>query len=317
MDVFGPVPSRRLGQSLGINNIPPKTCSYACIYCQLGRTDKMLASRQIFSNPDIICRKTGQILGNLKTRGNTVDYLTFVPDGEPTLDSNLGQAIKSLKIYKKPIAVITNASLLWMQEVRDDLVGADWVSVKVDAVTPSLWRRINRPHWSIHLPDIFDGIETFARGYQGKLVTETMLVAGYNDTPDEVEAIARKIGQIRPQIAYLLVPSRPPAETFVSKPDQERLRTIAKTISVISGVQVALMTHDEEAGDFVFGDEVIIDLLKTIAVHPIREDVIQILIKERGFDATVLDWLIRHNLIIATTYEGRRYYRKNIQKGSP
>ncbi|NLM78468.1 MAG: hypothetical protein GX173_10335, partial [Ruminococcaceae bacterium] len=106
-------------------------------------------------------------------------------------------------------------------------------------------------------------------------------------------------------------------ETFVSKPDQERLRTIAKTISVISGVQVALMTHDEEAGDFVFGDEVIIDLLKTIAVHPIREDVIQILIKERGFDATVLDWLIRHNLIIATTYEGRRYYRKNIQKGSP
>jgi len=185
--------------------------------------------------------------------------------------------------------------------------------VKVDAANPSLWKRINRPHRSLHLPEIFAGIEAFAQTFQGKLVTETMLVAGYNDKPDEVEAIARQIGRIHPQTAYLLVPSRPPAESYVHKPDQERLLAIAKTISVIAGVQVSLMAHDEAAEDFFFGDEIVVDLLKTIAVHPVREDVIKTLITERGFDVTVLDWLIRQNLIIETTYEGRRYFRKNIQ----
>lgn len=313
MDVFGPVPSRRLGQSLGINHIPPKTCPYSCIYCQLGRTDRLSVTRQVFADPDAISRKVGQVLGMLHTQDKTVDYLTFVPDGEPTLDSRLGQSIERLKAYKIPIAVISNASLLWMKEVREDLARADWVSVKIDAATPSLWHRINRPHRSLQLTGIFAGIEEFAQMYQGTLVTETMLVAGYNDTPEQIEAIARQISRIHPRTAYLLVPSRPPAESYVHKPEHERLLAIAKTLTVMAGVPVSLMAQDEAAEDFFFGQEVIVDLLKIIAVHPVREDVIKILIEQRGFDSTVLEWLIRQNLVLETTYEGRRYFRKNIQ----
>ncbi|NLB45606.1 MAG: radical SAM protein, partial [Clostridiaceae bacterium] len=208
MEVFGPVPSRRLGQSLGINHIPPKTCSYACIYCQLGQTQNMSVSRNIYTEPEMLRRQVGQKLGQVRASGQTVDYLTFVPDGEPTLDSRLGQAICQLKVYKTPIAVISNASLIWREDVQEELSAADWVSLKIDAATERLWKRINRPHRSLKLPEILNGIEQFAHRYSGNLVTETMLVAGYNDEPEQVEAIARQIGRIRPKTAYLLVPTR-------------------------------------------------------------------------------------------------------------
>ena len=128
MIAFGPVPSRRLGRSLGINNIPPKTCSYSCVYCQLGRPTKMQIERLGFYPPQRIFREVLRRVDEAWQTGEAIDYLTFVSDGEPTLDIRLGEAIDRLRPLGKKIAVISNASLLWRTDVRNDLTGADWVS---------------------------------------------------------------------------------------------------------------------------------------------------------------------------------------------
>ncbi|MDY0096053.1 MAG: radical SAM protein, partial [Candidatus Vecturithrix sp.] len=151
---FGPVPSRRLGQSLGINNIPPKTCSYSCVYCQLGRTLKMQITREVFYDPDEIFREVEQKVEQSREKGEAIDYLTYVADGEPTLDLQLDREIKLLRDLGCQIAVITNASLLWMLDVREALRLADWVSVKIDALTPEIWHRIDRPYGALQLDTI-------------------------------------------------------------------------------------------------------------------------------------------------------------------
>jgi wyosine [tRNA(Phe)-imidazoG37] synthetase (radical SAM superfamily) len=181
MIAFGPVPSRRLGRSLGINNIPPKICTYACVYCQLGRTIKMRVERAAFYEPEEILRDVRGKVEKARRAGEAIDYLTFVPDGEPTLDLNLGRAIDLLKPLGIKIAVITNSSLMWHEDSREALMQADWVSLKVDAVREDIWRRVDRPHGTLQLASIQDGILGFAKTYTGHLVTETMLVEGIND----------------------------------------------------------------------------------------------------------------------------------------
>ena len=176
--LFGPVPSRRLGRSLGINNIPAKHCSYACVYCQVGRTTHPLSTRRAFYAPQQVVQAVSDRLTQLRQQGERVDYLTFVPDGEPTLDVHLGEAIELLRPLGVPVAVMTNGSLLGQEEVRRELALADWVSVKVDSVDEAVWRRIDRPHPSLRLDEILQGIRVFAKSFAGVLDTETMLVRG-------------------------------------------------------------------------------------------------------------------------------------------
>ena len=178
MIAFGPVPSRRLGRSLGINNIPPKVCTYACVYCQLGRTIKMRVERSAFYEPGEIVRAVRDKVEKASGIGEAVDYLTFVPDGEPTLDVDIGREIELLRSLGIKIAVITNGSLIWREGVREDLMKADWVSLKVDSTREAVWHRIDRPHGTLRLASILDGVLEFAMAYGGELVTETMLVEG-------------------------------------------------------------------------------------------------------------------------------------------
>lgn len=165
MIIFGPVPSRRLGRSLGINNIPPKVCTYSCVYCQLGCTMRMLVKRREFYKPDVILKETNEKIEKLREYGESIDYLTFVPDGEPTLDVNLGLEIELLKSYGIKIAVITNVSLIWRADVREELRKADWVSLKVDSTREDVWRKINRPHKTLQLASILSGMLEFAKVY--------------------------------------------------------------------------------------------------------------------------------------------------------
>ena len=120
MIVFGPIPSRRLGKSLGINNVPPKICSYSCVYCQLGNTDYMSLKRRVFFSPQKIFDEAAEKVYQLKRKGEKIDYITFVPDGEPTIDINLGKIIEKLRKLGIKIAVISNASLIWIKEVQYD-----------------------------------------------------------------------------------------------------------------------------------------------------------------------------------------------------
>jgi wyosine [tRNA(Phe)-imidazoG37] synthetase (radical SAM superfamily) len=228
---FGPVPSRRLGRSLGINNIPPKACSYSCIYCQVGKTTNITVDRQAFYKPEELSKAVRRKIDEAKIRNERIDYLTFVPDGEPTLDLNLSEEISSLKQTGLPIAVITNASLLWRDDVKKDLQKADFVSLKVDAVSEDLWRKINRPHKNLRLNAVLDGIRKFTKTFPGTVVSETMLI-GDMDYGDELEKIAEFLAELKKlNTAYIAVPTRPPTENWVKRAKEDVINAAFQAFS--------------------------------------------------------------------------------------
>ena len=312
MIVYGPVPSRRLGQSMGINHIPPKVCSYSCCYCQLGRTDKMQIERQEFYSPLTIRSEVEHKLQQLMQSGQGVDYLSFVPDGEPTLDLNLGTEIAMLKQFRKKIAVITNASLLWREDVRKDLAEADWVSVKIDAVDSDIWRAVDRPHGVLDLSSVLDGVVAFARQYKGQLVTETMLVDGVNDSLEAIDKLADFFARVRPQIAYLLVPTRPPAERSVRRPSNARLLEAARMIRRTAGVKVEWITGDEREDGFFCTGDIVEDLLSITAVHPLRAEIVDEITKHRASGENLVEELVKQGLLLEFWYEGKKFYRKKL-----
>ncbi len=314
MIVYGPVPSRRLGQSIGVNNIPPKTCSYSCIYCQLGRTDRMQIKRRAFYKPEDICHEAETKLKQLEAENRRADYFSFVPDGEPTLDINLGAEIGLLKQFNIKIAVITNASLLWMDEVKEDLMKADWVSVSVDAAEEDIWHKIDRPHGTLSHKEILNGMIEFSKEYQGTLVTETMLVEGVNDHEACIGKIAEQLSLIRPSKAYILVPSRPPAESSVKRASKASLSSAARIIRNISGADVECITGDEKEEGFFFTESVADDLLSIASVHPVREDIIDELLRKRKADKKIVTEMLEKGELLEFQYEGKKFYRKDIQE---
>ena len=172
----------------------------------------MTVARQTFHDPLTIVGAVRSKLDACRERAVQVDVVTIVPDGEPTLDANLGRLIEGLAALGPPVAVITNSSLLDLPEVRAELALADWVSAKVDAVDPEVWRRVDRPHGMLQLGPILAGLRRFARDFTGTLVTETMLLEGVNDGERQLEALADELAEVAPSIAYIAVPIRPPAE---------------------------------------------------------------------------------------------------------
>jgi len=266
MIAFGPVTSRRLGKSLGINNIVTrKVCSYSCIYCQIGNTVHKSMEREVFYAPKKLIRDIEDHLIRLD-RDHKPDYLTFVPNGEPTLDINLGEEISILKKFRIPIAVISNASLIYDDRVRADLMEADWVSVKVDAVGKAVWNRINRPLDGLNLSRILEGLHRFASNYKGNLNTETMLVEGVNDSTDILNRNASFIAGLRPRKAYLSIPTRPPAVREIRQVSVEKLME-AWEIFTESGLHVELLTGFEGT-DAGFTGNAEDDFLNIPAVNP-------------------------------------------------
>jgi wyosine [tRNA(Phe)-imidazoG37] synthetase (radical SAM superfamily) len=167
-------------------------------------------NRRAFHKPEEILKDVQEKAERAREMGESIDYLTFVPDGEPTLDINLGREIELLRALGIKIAVITNASLIWQPDVRYDLIGADWVSLKVDSVQEEIWRRINRPQGTLRLRSILDGMLEFASAYRGDLTTETMLIRHLNDGDDQVTDVAGLVAQLKPAKAFLSIPTRPP-----------------------------------------------------------------------------------------------------------
>ena len=307
MIAFGPVPSRRLGHSLGINNIPPKICTYSCIYCQLGRTKKMQAERRMFYNPQKILR---DVQDKVKETGDPIDYLTFVPDGEPTLDINLAYEIDLLKSLGIKIAVITNGSLIWREDVREALMKTDWVSLKIDSVQEEFWRRINRPYGTLQLSSIQQGMIEFVRTYRGELVTETMLVRTVNDSEDSLSNIADLLARLRPDRAYLSIPTRPPAEEWAQPPPEEIINQAYHILyERIDQVEYLI---GYEGNDLAFTGNVEEDLLSITAVHPMREEAVSDFLARAGADWSVIQRLIDRGQLIETKYKGRKFYMRRL-----
>ncbi len=310
MIAFGPVPSRRLGQSLGINNIPPKVCTYSCVYCQLGRTLKMQVERRAFYEPKGILQDVQDKVEKARESGESIDYLTLVPDGEPTLDANLSREIGLLRPLGIKVAVITNASLIWREDVREALMKADWVSLKADSTKEEVWRRINRPYRTLQLASIPDGMLEFASAYGGELVTETMLVEGVNDSDDHVREIADFLARLRPARAYLSIPTRPPAEEWVQPPGEEAINGAYQILSKRVDQVEYLIGYEGNA--FAFTGSVEEDLLSITAVHPMREEAVSVFLARAGTDWPVVRKLIAQGQLIEMAYEGRKFYMRKL-----
>lgn len=303
---FGPIPSRRLGKSLGINNISSaKKCTYSCIYCQVGITSKLSITRRNFFEPDVVFTEVQKHLESLQ-EADKPDYLTFVANGEPTLDINLGNSIEKLKIFNIPIAVITNASLLTDKQVRADLMSADWVSVKVDANNEAIWKAINRPFGSLDLKEHVAGLLNFSKEFKGKLVTETMLVGGINDSAAILKQTAGLIAQLKPSIAYVSIPTRPPALSWVKAPEE---KVINETFQIFSneGLNVELILGFEGTNTGFTGNAME-DIINICTVHPIREDTMQELLRKNNADTTILTTLIQGKYIQQIEYESNTFY---------
>jgi wyosine [tRNA(Phe)-imidazoG37] synthetase (radical SAM superfamily) len=265
--VFGPVPSRRLGQSLGIDPIPLKTCNWNCVYCQLGRTVPLTNERREYVLDENILFEAQQVLSSRAKSG--IDWVTFVGSGEPTLHIDLGEMILRVKkLTTLPVAVITNGSLLYLPEVRHDLSAADAVLPTLDAGTPELYRKINRPHPDIAFERLVDGLLAFRAQYAGKLWIEVMLVRGLNDTRLAIEDTARVLRKVGPDAIHINLPTRPPAEAWVQPPDHEGLM---RAMSILGNI--AEVVHPAE-GDFDLGGctNVVDAIISIITRHPMRED---------------------------------------------
>ena len=312
MIAFGPVPSRRLGRSLGINNIPPKVCCYACVYCQIGATTRQEIQRREFYPPQRIEQEVRRRVEQLHAAGETVDYLTFVPDGEPTLDRNLGEIIDRLRPLGLKIAMITNGALLDRPDVRADLGKADWVSLKVDTVRERMWLNVNRPHSGLQLPAILDGLRQFAGVFTGTLTTETMLVRMLNDAVEDLESVAEFVAELSPSTAYLAVPTRPPAEPWVEPPG-ENVVAAAYQIFRARLPRVELLIGDEGDAFSSTGDAAT-DLLSITAVHPLRADAVAALLARTGADFNVVQRLMAEGKLVEEQYSGERFYLRCLPR---
>jgi wyosine [tRNA(Phe)-imidazoG37] synthetase (radical SAM superfamily) len=271
----------------------------------------MSIKRKEYFSPEDIFFEVSEKVKQLQSTRERIHYLTFVPDGEPTLDINLGKTIDLLKPLGINIAVITNSSLLWDKEVQNDLFKADWVSVKIDTVDENIWHTIDRPNGKLDLPKIISGIKTFASDYKGTLVTETMLVKDMNDNIESLRKTAQVISELNPYKAYILIPTRPPAEIFVEPPSEDNLNLAYQTFrDLINSVELLVYS---EGTNFSYSSDAEKELLSILAVHPMRKDAVETFLIKANSDWDLIESLINHNVLKEVKYSGNKYFVKNIK----
>jgi wyosine [tRNA(Phe)-imidazoG37] synthetase (radical SAM superfamily) len=265
--VFGPVPSRRLGQSLGIDTIPLKTCNWNCVYCQLGRTQPVIYKRADYFPPADILAEVQQALE--AHQPGEIDWVTFVGSGEPTLHTGIGWLIRQTKnLTDIPVAVITNGSLLYDPQVRCELAAADAVLPTLDAGTSTLYRRINRPHPSVTFRRLVTGLVAFRRKYSGRLWVEVMLVRGLNDTKQALLDIVSILRRVEPDEIHISLPTRPPAETWVQPANEEG---VLRALAILG--EVAHVLHPAAGSFDLSGHENLADaVIGIITRHPMRQE---------------------------------------------
>jgi wyosine [tRNA(Phe)-imidazoG37] synthetase (radical SAM superfamily) len=270
----------------------------------------MQTERRAFYKPEEILMAVRDKVERAKEVGESIDYLTFVPDGESTLDINLGREIESLKPLGIPIAIITNSSLIWHEDVRGALMKADWVSLKMDSVIEETWRQINRPYRTLQLASILDGALGFAGVFGGDLVTETMLVENVNDSDDHIRKVADFLARLQPSVAYLSIPTRPPAEEWVYSPSEE---AINRAYQILSGrIDQVEYLIGYEGNAFAFTGNVEEDLLSITAVHPMREEAVREFLTRAKTDWSVVRNLVCKDRLIEMDYEGARFYMRRL-----
>lgn len=224
---YGPVPSRRLGLSLGVDIVPPKICTLDCVYCQLGRTTKSSTMREDFVDIHaVLAEIEAKIKAGLKT-----DYITLGGSGEPTLHSRLGDLIDGIRrLTSVPVAILTNGTLLYRDDVRAECAKADVVAPSLDAGDAAVFEAVNRPNPDITIEKLVSGLERFRDEFRGQIWLEVFLIAGVNTDDEQIEKIKGLVQRIRPDRVHLNTAVRPPAEPDVLAVPREALDRIARRI---------------------------------------------------------------------------------------
>jgi wyosine [tRNA(Phe)-imidazoG37] synthetase (radical SAM superfamily) len=260
--VYGPVPSRRMGLSLGVSPIPKKSCNYSCVYCQLGRTDRMTNQRELYFP---LYEILGEVDDFLSAQVN-YDVITIVGEGEPTLYRALGDLIIELKNRtEKPVAVITNGALLKDSHVRKELMSADIVLPTLDATDEEMYRKINRPHKTIPYTEVVGGLRRFSKYYEGQLWLETMLVEGMNDSTEALYAYRKLLDTIRYDRLYINTPVRPPAENWVKAVSSEK---IEEAVRILRGISIDMLVS---TGFYSEKEDHLEAILSIIKRHPMNQ----------------------------------------------
>jgi wyosine [tRNA(Phe)-imidazoG37] synthetase (radical SAM superfamily) len=301
--VFGPVPSRRLGVSLGVDVIPKKLCNLDCVYCEVGRTDKRAMRRLEYLPANEIIE---EVRDTLKTNVSA-DFITFSGSGEPTLNAKLGEIIHAVKqMTALPVAVITNGTLLYLEEVRQDLMEADVVLPSLDCVTVEMFQKVNRPHPRLLLGSIVQGLKTFREEYRKPIWLEVMLVKGYNDSDDEVLRMKKILEEIQPEKIQLNTVVRPPSESWAQPVSEERMKEIQQMLGdrcEIIGTFVPKL-HEQTRSIDVGG---LFALLRRRAMT--AHDLADAMGVTEQQMSNVLEVLEQNALVVPYRFQNKTYYR--------
>jgi wyosine [tRNA(Phe)-imidazoG37] synthetase (radical SAM superfamily) len=301
--IYGPVPSRRLGYSLGIDLVPYKVCSYDCIYCQLGRTkNKTVERRPYIPGKDIL----NQVQERLN-EGVNADYITLAGSGEPTLNIEIGPLIHGIReLTEIPVAVLTNGSLLGNKEVRESLMEADAVLPSLDAHDEEGFQAINRPHPEIRFKAMLEGLLAFRKEYPGQIWLEVFIVDGVNATPTDATQFKHWIDKINPQKVHINTAVRPAAEKYARKVPAEEMATFCSII----GNKAEVITPFEGTERHEKGVDIEKDLLNILARRPCTlEDISSALNVHKNEILKYVEPLVRNESIAVVRDGSVSYYR--------
>jgi wyosine [tRNA(Phe)-imidazoG37] synthetase (radical SAM superfamily) len=301
--VYGPVMSRRLGISLGIDLVPKKTCSFDCIYCQVGRTTNKTIKRDEYVPLEEILREVEEALKN-PPRG--LDFLSISGSGEPTLHSRIGELLKELRERSPyPLAVITNSSLLFMDEVKEALLLADVILPSLDTANPSVFETLNRPHPELKLEEIIRGLKDFRKVFKGKIWLEVLLCRGINDNPPDIALLKEVIYQIDPDLVHVHTVSRPGAEEYAYPVPEQRLKAIASEL----GPKAFLVSASSQKKGSSPREDLEERILRILNTRPLSlEDLVMSLGFEEGEILPLIEKLIQKGKIRSRLFHHRLYY---------
>ena len=300
---FGPVPSRRLGLSLGVDVIPKKLCSLDCVYCEVGVTDKRGLARKEYLPATEILAEVKEVIAEYPD----LDHITISGSGEPTLNSKIGDIIRGIKsMTNVPVAVLTNGTLLDNPDVRRDLMDADIVSPSLDAVSADVFELVDRPNPQLHIDSIVDGIKAFRKEYKGRMWVEILFVKGMNDHDEEVYKMKQVLDEIRPERIHLNTVIRPPAYAVAQPVEEERLKEIQKILGERSEI-IGTPTVSHKTGEHPIDRGTVLALLKRRAMTVAQ--MTESLTLRQDEIITSLNQLHQEKCLTSYMYQGEKYYQ--------
>lgn len=308
--LFGPVNSRRLGLSQGIDLVPPKICNFNCIYCEIGLTSRLTCERREYI-------PTADILDEIDASfepdgaGPAADVFTITGSGEPTLHRGIGSVIRYLKtLTDKPVAVLTNGSLLHLKEVQHDLMEADIVIPSLDAARPASFRKVNRPAAGIDLDVLIRGLAAFRRGFMGHLWLEILLVCGINDSRQDIVALKNAIKEIDPERIQLNTVARPPLESFAAPVPEKRMAEAAALLADGFAGKVETLFRFSGGTKENFRPAARAEIIQMLKRRPCTAlDVCEALNLEQGPVNDILTQLEQTGQVRMVVHNGKAYYQ--------